>query len=244
MKAMILAAGRGERLRPLTDHTPKPLLKVNGIPLIEHHIIKLARAGITDIVINLAWLGEKIEEYLQNGSRFGVKIHYSWEQPHALETAGGIIKALPLLVNPDADDKRQELFLVINGDIYFDYDFTLLPVLGKEDLAHLWLVPNPEHNRDGDFVLSANRVSTLSAAELTHHQESYTFSGVGLYKADLFYQLAESEAYENGVLRLGPSLKKCAQQGLLAGELSSHFWTDVGTAERLQQVNLQVGVKG
>lgn len=248
MKAMILAAGRGERLRPLTDHTPKPLIKVNGIPLIEHHIVKLAAAGITEIVINLAWLGEQIEQYLQDGSRWNVSLQYSWERPHALETAGGIIKALPLLTDPQDVSAAHDTFLVINGDIYCDYDFSSIPDLAENDLAHLWLVPNPEHHPEGDFQLLAHRVSTLSSQEQAtsdnvSYKPSYTFSGVGLYKAALFYQLAQNkiDETENTVLKLGPSLKVYASKGLIQGELLTSFWTDVGTLERLQQVNRYLG---
>ena len=227
---MILAAGRGERLRPLTDHTPKPLIKVGGIPLIEHHIIRLAKAGITDIVINLAWLGEKIESYLQDGSRWGVNISYSWEKPHALETAGGIIKALPLLANAPIND--DDTFLVINGDIYLAFDFKQLPTLTATDQAALWLVPNPEHNAAGDFDLVNNNVCLISSST------SYTFSGVGLYKVKFFNEIAQS-LNKNGedVLKLGPSLKTAADKGVIKGELLTSFWADVGTVERLQQVN-------
>lgn len=239
MKAMILAAGRGERLRPLTDHTPKPLIKVNGIPLIEHHIIKLASAGITDIVINLAWLGDKIEQYLQDGSRWNVNLHYSWETPHALETAGGIIKALPLLTDPKNTHSQEDAFLVINGDIYIDYDFSDLPTLADTDLAHLWLVPNPAHNIKGDFGLIENRLSALS--DKSSQLSSYTYSGIGLYKAKFFYQLIEAINKDN-VMKLGPNLKKYANQGLIQGELLKSYWTDVGTPERLKQVNTYLGV--
>lgn len=238
MKAMILAAGRGERLRPITDHTPKPLIKVNGIPLIEHHIIKLAAAGFAEIVINLAWLGEKIEQYLQDGSRWGVNIRYSREKPHALETAGGIIHALPLLVEQQLENWHDEEFLVINGDIYLDYDFSALPGLTGTALANLWLVPNPEHNQQGDFDLVDDYVSPISS------QQSYTFSGVGLYKARFFTQLVENTVRkDNEIIKLGPSLKEYAKQGVIKGKLLNNFWTDVGTAERLAQVNEHVGVK-
>ncbi|GHE92108.1 N-acetylmuramate alpha-1-phosphate uridylyltransferase MurU [Thalassotalea profundi] len=249
MKAMILAAGRGERLKPLTDHTPKPLLEVNGMPLIEHHIIKLASVGITDIVINLAWLGDKIEQYLQDGSRWNVKLHYSREKPYALETAGGIIKALPLLVNHQDECAKEETFLVVNGDIYVDYDFSELPILSNTDLAHLWLVPNPAHNLTGDFYLIDNKISLLPAThdELeTQAQDSqipnYTFSGIGLYKAKFFYQLlADTNNEKDNVMKLGPSLKNYANQGLIKGELLTCYWTDVGTPERLKQVNTYLG---
>ena len=148
MKAMILAAGRGERLRPLTDTTPKPLIKVAGKLLIEYHIYNLAKAGITEIIINTAWLADKIHDELGDGSKYNVSIQYS-DEGEALETAGGIIKALPLLGN--------EPFLVVNGDIWCDYDFTKLPELEESKQAHLILIDNPEHNLKGDFARSEER---------------------------------------------------------------------------------------
>ena len=237
MKAMILAAGRGERMRPLTDSCPKPMLKVAGIPLIEHHIIKLAKAGVTDIVINHAWLGEQIEEYLKDGSQWNVSINYSRESKEALETAGGIIKALPLLrdeTNPEAP------FLVVNGDVYTDFDFTELPKLSKDCLAHIWLVNNPEHNLTGDFLLSkSNKVRNIKdKSTLSNDYVAYTFSGIGLYKPALF-----STQKSEHILPLGPLLRDSAEKLKLSGKLLLDHWTDVGTPERLDELNRRVTIK-
>ena len=233
MKAMILAAGRGERMRPLTDHIPKPLLKVAGTPLIEYHIMKLANIGVTDIVINLAWLGESIVDYLQDGEKLGVNIQYSWENDGALETAGGIIKALPKLAEKD------EPFLVVNGDIYIDYDFSALPTLTKKQLAHLWLVDNPSHNLSGDFHLKAGVLQSKQQAEMKGEtalqQHCFTFSGIGLYRPSLF------DAYlNNQVMPLAPILIAAMNKQQVSGEKLSGLWTDVGTPERLQLLNEQL----
>ncbi|WP_077340921.1 N-acetylmuramate alpha-1-phosphate uridylyltransferase MurU [Pseudocolwellia agarivorans] len=239
MKAMILAAGRGERMRPLTDDCPKPLLKVAGIPLIEHHIVKLAQAGITDIVINHAWLGYKIEEYLQDGSQWGVSIRYSRETQGALETAGGIIKALPLLVEKDEPNAP---FLVVNGDVYTDFDFTHIPLLPSDCLANIWLVANPEHNLKGDFLLAeeastlnkSNKVYNLTSKEnqpLQH--QAYTFSGIALYKPEFF----TAHSHDAAILPLGPLLRETAENLELSGTILKGQWTDVGTPERLNELN-------
>lgn len=237
MKAMILAAGRGERMRPLTDHLPKPLLKVAGIPLIEYHIKKLANIGVSDIVINLAWLGECIADYLQNGEKFGVNIQYSWEKNGALETAGGIIKALPKLA------EKNEPFLVVNGDIYIDYDFSQLPKLTEQQQAHLWLVDNPAHNLSGDFFLKDGELQNKQQAEMKGEtalqQHCFTFSGIGLYRPSLF------QAYlDNKVMPLAPILKAAMEKQQISGEKLSGLWTDVGTPERLQQLNKHIQGKG
>ncbi|WP_076417109.1 N-acetylmuramate alpha-1-phosphate uridylyltransferase MurU [Colwellia sp. UCD-KL20] len=239
MKAMILAAGRGERMRPLTDDCPKPLLKVAGIPLIEHHIVKLAQAGITDIVINHAWLGYKIEEYLQDGSQWGVSIRYSRETQGALETAGGIIKALPLLVEKDEPNAP---FLVVNGDVYTDFDFTHIPLLPSDCLANIWLVANPDHNLKGDFLLAeetstlnkSNKVYNLKSKENQPQQhQAYTFSGIALYKPEFFTALSHDVA----ILPLGPLLRETAENLELSGTILKGQWTDVGTPERLNELN-------
>lgn len=230
MKAMILAAGRGERMRPLTDHYPKPLLKVAGIPLIEYHIKKLVSIGVKDIVINLAWLGDLIERYLQNGEKFGVNIHYSWEHEGALETAGGIIKALPNLT------QENEPFLVVNGDIFIEYDFTNLPTLDVNQQAHLWLVDNPPHNLSGDFYLIKNHVHNKNLADtglITEaEKQTFTFSGLGLYRPSLFQTYLNQK-----VMPLAPVLKAAMDKQQITGELLSGLWTDVGTPERLAQLN-------
>lgn len=222
MKAMILAAGLGTRMRPLTDHTPKPLLQAGGKPLVVWHIEKLARAGFRDIIINLAWLGWKIPEALGNGSRWNVKLHYSDEQQEgALETAGGIIKALPLL--------GDEPFLVVNGDVWCDYVCPQRPLAGN-DLAHLVLVNNPEHNRNGDFVLQQGRV-------FTEGESRYTFSGIGYYHPALFAGLAY------GKRPLAPLLREAMQQGRVSGELFAGDWRDIGTPERLAELDQQLSAR-
>ncbi len=214
MKAMILAAGRGKRLRPLTDHTPKPLVQAAGKPLIEYQIEALAQAGISEIIINHAYLGEQIERQLGNGSRWGVVIHYSPE-PEALETGGGIFKALPLL--GDAP------FLVINGDIWTNFDYSSLQ-LAEDDLAHLVLIENPTHNPKGDFVLQGGRIVEAEAAR-------YTFSGIGLYRPALFAGcLAET-------FPLAPLLRQAIAADVVSGEYFTGDWIDVGTPQRLEQLS-------
>lgn len=218
MKAMILAAGRGERMRPLTDTLPKPLLEVRGKPLIVWHLQKLAKNGFKDIVINIAHLGYKIPEALGDGSDYGVNITYSDEQNEgALESAGGIVKALPLL--------GDEPFLVINGDVFCDYDFDSDFDLG-ENLAHLILVPNPEHNLDGDFGLNGTSI-------LNEDQIKYTFSGIGYYNPKLFNQL------EYGKSALAPLLREKIKNKKVSGELYKNMWHDIGTPQRLENINLK-----
>jgi len=219
MKAMILAAGRGERMRPLTDHLPKPLLEVRGRPMIEHIIAALAHAGIRDLVINHAHLGALIESTLGEGSRFGVRIAYSPEK-EALETAGGIAMALPLL--------GAAPFLVVNGDLMCDYDFSRLS--GKaldHDLAHLVLVPNPPQHPDGDFALEGDRIASHGDAGHMH-----TFSGIGLYQPQLFSGIAAGQKAP-----LAPLLRAAMDAGRVSGELHRGQWHDVGTPERLAALN-------
>ncbi|AZQ83261.1 nucleotidyltransferase family protein [Colwellia sp. Arc7-635] len=233
MKAMILAAGRGARMRPLTDSCPKPLLKVQGLPLIEHHIRNLVAAGIEDIVINHAWLGEQIVTHLGCGEQFSANIRYS-EEPVALETAGGIINALDLLAEQDDD-----VFLVINGDIFCDFDLTSLPTLKAEYNAHLVLVENPEHNPKGDFQLSAGMLMNRKE----NQQVSYTFSGIALYRKSFFKQYDENIAAGNNillqpaVLPLAPMLRAAAEQQTVSATVMINAWTDVGTPERLAKLN-------
>lgn len=217
MKAMILAAGRGERMRPLTDHTPKPLLRAGGHRLIEYHILALARAGITELVINHAHLGAQIEAELGDGTRYGVKIRYSAEgEGKALETGGGIFRALPLL--------GTEPFIVVNGDVYCDYPFNALPK-APDGLAHLVLVDNPPHHPEGDFVLEDGRVLAEGATRLT-------FSGIGLYHPQLF------EACEAGAFPLAPLLRDAMGRGQVSGEHYRGLWMDIGTPQRLEQLDL------
>ncbi len=226
MKAMILAAGRGERMRPLTDSCPKPLIKVAGKPLIEHHIRKLVAVGVTDIVINLAWLGEQIEDYLQDGKWLGANIQYSWERDGALETAGGIKQALSLLSN-----EEQQPFLVINGDIFCNYGFNDLPHLNSDKLVHLFLVKNPTHNQKGDFCISADLIKNPCEHESL---STFTFSGIGIYRPIFFSQENIDQKYP-----LAPLLRKAADKKLISGQVLLEHWTDVGTPERLAQLNNQ-----
>ncbi len=212
MKAMILAAGRGERLRPLTDSTPKPLLEVRGKPLIVYHLEALARAGFREVVINLSWLGAQIREHLGDGAEFGLRIEYS-EEAQALETAGGILQALPLL---------GERFVVVNGDLFTDYDFARLR--NADSLAHLVLVDNPQHNAGGDFALAGSVVKNAG-------QPMYTFSGIAQYHRSFFADLAA------GKQALAPLLRAAADRGQVSGELFDGEWIDIGTAERLKQLN-------
>lgn len=229
MRAMILAAGRGKRMRPLTDHTPKPLLRVGGKPLIVWHIERLVQAGITDLVINHAHLGTQIEQALGDGSRFGARIRYS-DEGTALETAGGIAFALPWL--GDAP------FAVLNGDIWCDYDPSRLPALAgrlqhSPDTAHLVLVDNPEHNPKGDFFLHAGRV-TLSALDSRH--PALTFSGIALYKPALFDDIPRGSKAP-----LAPLLRQQATLGRVSGEHHHGGWVDVGTPQRLAALDKQLG---
>lgn len=215
MNAMILAAGRGERMRPLTDKTPKPLLKVHGKPLIVWHIEKLASLGFSEIVINIDYLGDKIIQALGDGSEWGVSIIYSDErETGALESAGGIIKALPFMTD--------ETFLVVNSDIWCDYEFDSNFDL-KDDLAHLILVPNPQHNPEGDFGLNKDTVTNDS-------NKKYTFSGIGYYSSKLFENL------ECKKTPLAPILREAAQNKKVSGSLYLGEWRDIGTPQRLKEI--------
>ncbi len=215
--AMILAAGRGERLRPLTDSTPKPLLEVGGKRLIEYHIDRLCAAGIRRIVINTAWLAHKIHAALGDGAQYGVRIDYS-DEGEALETAGGIIQALPLL---------DERFIVVNGDVWCDFDFTAWQHGMAQKPAHLLLVDNPRHNLDGDFGIESGLLSTQA-------QPRYTFSGIAMYHRDFFSGLPAGKA------PLAPLLREQSRQGRVSAEYYSGQWCDVGTAGRLHDLRLQL----
>jgi MurNAc alpha-1-phosphate uridylyltransferase len=223
MKAMILAAGRGERLRPLTDTLPKPLVSVAGKPLIEYHLEKLALLGVTEVVINQAWLGHKLPEMLGNCSRWGLQISYS-DETSALETAGGIKQALPLL--------GDEPFLVINGDIFIDYlpDMTAAyqRVCQGKALGYLWLVDNPSHHPVGDFAIAAQGQLTLD------NEQRLTFAGLGIYHPQLFSALPQ------GKHALGPLLKQSITQQRIYGEYFNAYWCDVGTLERLEQLQTRL----
>jgi MurNAc alpha-1-phosphate uridylyltransferase len=220
MKAMILAAGRGERMRPLTDHTPKPLLAVGGKPLIVWHLERLAAAGFSEIVINHAHLGQQLETRLGNGSAWGMSIRYSAEGT-ALETAGGIAKALPLL--------GSEPFLVVNGDIYTDVDFARLRrALAAEKLAHLVLIDNPPQHAAGDFSLDGGNVTLEGIHKLT-------FSGVAVYRPQLFDSVAPDQP-----TKLAPILQRMIVQGSVSGEHHCGIWHDIGTPERLHALDAQL----
>lgn len=217
MKAMILAAGRGQRMAPLTDHCPKPLLALAGKPLIEHHLEKLAAAGFREIVINYAYLGHMIEQALGDGHRWGLDIRYSAEA-EALETAGGIRKALPLL----GDDP----FLLVNGDVWTNWSYCAASaVLQPGVLAHLWLVENPDHNPDGDFILDGSRVVDRLPA-----QAGLTFSGLSVLDPALL------KDYPQGRFALAPVLRSAMARGAVSGALLEADWVDVGTPQRLENL--------
>ena len=224
MRAMILAAGRGERMRPLTDHCPKPLLPVADKPLIVYHLERLAAAGFRDVVINHAHLGEQLVTALGNGQAWGLSITWSPEPVGALETAGGIRHALSHL-----DDGHDSPFLVLNGDIYCDWPIRPT-ALGKNDLAHLVLVDNPPQHPAGDFVLNGNRVTDKS-----NSAPSLTFAGIGFYRPGLFADLVDGDA-----AKLAPLLRDAMAQGRVSGEHHPGRWEDVGTPERLANLDIEL----
>jgi MurNAc alpha-1-phosphate uridylyltransferase len=256
MKAMILAAGRGERMRPLTDHTPKPLLQAGGKPLIVWHIERLVHAGITDLVINHAHLGVQIEQALGDGRRFGATIRYS-DEGTALETAGGIAFALPLLCQPSplaplplvgegkplpsptsgrGIEGEGDVFAVVNGDVYCDFDFSRLSarsatLAASDDMAHLVLVDNPEHNLKGDFCLTDERIVPTPQIPNPNSQV-LTFSGIGLYKPALFANIMRGSKAP-----LAPLLREQIALGKVSGEHHHGVWVDVGTPQRLDELD-------
>ncbi len=222
MKAMILAAGLGQRMQPLTLHTPKPLLEVAGKRLIEHTIEALVLAGITDIIINYAHLGEQFPKALGDGSKYGATIKYSPENDGPLETAGGIINALPLL--------GDEPFLIVNGDIWCDYPFTQLIENQKArdtSYCHLVLVTNPDHNQSGDFAINDGLLTEQG-------DNKYTYSGIGLYHPQLFSGL------EVQTMRLKPLLQEAIASNKATGEIYTGAWSDIGTVERLNELSAQL----
>jgi len=227
---MILAAGRGERMRPLTDHTPKPLLTVAGKPLILWHIEKLAKAGFGRIVINHAHLGDQIEEVLGDGDAFGLELRYSREG-EALETAGGIATAMPLI--------GAEIFPVINGDVFCDYDFArfagIMDCMQNDDtLAHLVLIDNPPHHLKGDFVLDDGLVRDKDIP-FPLPPSPFTFSGIGIYRRELF---ASIEPWKKAPL--APLLKAAMKNGRVSGEHFAGRWVDVGTPQRLRELDHEI----
>ncbi len=219
MKAMILAAGRGSRLRPLTDTVPKPLVQVQGQPLIVHHLMKLADVGVTEIVINHAWLGDQIEACLGDGSQWGVSIQYSPENDGGLETGGGVYQALPLL--------GDEPFILISADIFMSMSYhDLVHFQSMDALAHLVLVENPEHNPNGDFGLTPQGLLTNEA--------QYTYSGISVVSPQLW------KGFEAGVYPIAPMWRKAIEQQQCTAELFIGDWSDVGTPERLEALNVIV----
>jgi MurNAc alpha-1-phosphate uridylyltransferase len=220
---MVLAAGRGERMRPLTDAAPKPLLPVGGRRLIDYHLERLAAAGFREVVINTAWLGDMIEAALGNGARFGLAITYSHERPEALETGGGIFRALPLLGSAP--------FLLVNGDVWTDIDFAALrrdPPAGSH--AHLVLVKNPPQHPRGDFVLDQGQVAEGDG-------ERFTYSGIGIYRPELFAGCVA------GKFPLLPLLRKAIAARQLTGEVHAGRWYDIGTVERLAALDAQLALE-
>lgn len=233
MKALIFAAGLGERMRPLTLHTPKPLLAVGGKPLIEWHLEKLAALGVDEVVVNTSWLAERFPEALGDGARWGLRLRYSYEGPTPLDTGGGMLKALALL-QQDADPRAP--FLVVNGDIWSDCDFAALPRQFDGD-AHLLLVDNPPQHPRGDFRLGEDgRIGNDGEARLT-------YAGIGLYRASLFEDwrgaLGDAAGSELDPPRFSivPLLRRAADRGRLHGSHHRGRWTDVGTPERLRQLD-------
>ena len=229
MKAMILAAGLGMRMRPLTLNKPKPLLEVAGKPLIHYHLERLAAAGVTDVVINYSWLGEQLKEALGDGSKFGLSLSFSAEtQP--LETGGGIKKALPLLGN--------DPFIVLNGDVFTDFPIDILVKKGElhSHLAHLVLVSNPPHNIEGDFILDASGKVHCSGRKTNaqfngdNGRNTLTFGGISVLHANLF------SAEKEDIFPLGSILKCAAKVGQVSGEHYKGYWLDVGTLERLHRL--------
>ena len=236
MKAMILAAGLGKRMQPLTNTIPKPLLEVGGKYLIEFHLEKLAAAGIRDVVINTHWLAEQIPQALGSGEKWGLNIHYSHE-PELLETAGGIRQALEYLIddslldNSLADDSS-EIFLLINGDVYFEWELSAWldksKTALKEYQAFLALVPNPPHHLNGDFTCS--KASHLLGLNQNSSQDTYTYAGLGVFRASFFADL------DPGYRALGPLLKQAMANELIVGQVENAYWLDVGTPERLEEL--------
>ncbi len=232
MKALILAAGLGERMRPLTERTPKPLLEVGGKPLIVWHLERLASCGVDEVVINTSWLADQFPRALGDGARWGLKLHYSYEGPTALETGGGMRHALDLLRDDDDPDAP---FIAVNGDIWTDYDFKALPDAPTGD-AHLVLVDNPTQHPFGDFALVDGQLRNDG-------EPCMTFSGMGLYRPSLLHdwrsvigEVAGTEAAPPR-FKLAPLLRAAIAKGRISGEHHAGRWTDVGTPERLARLD-------
>lgn len=240
MKALIFAAGLGERMRPLTGHTPKPLLRVGGKPLIVWHLEKLAAIGVREVVVNTSWLAEQFPAALGDGERWGLRIRYSHEGTTPLETGGGMLHALPLLGDGDEGTASEMPFIAVNGDIWTDFDFARLPREPEGD-AYLVLVDNPAHNPCGDFVLAPDGgVHADGAPRLT-------FAGIGVYRPRLLERWREVIGRADGAdetpprFKLVPLLREAMTQGRVEGMRHSGAWTDVGTPERLRELDRSLG---
>jgi MurNAc alpha-1-phosphate uridylyltransferase len=275
VKALIFAAGKGERMRPLTETTPKPLLEAGGKPLIAWHLEKLAAIGIRDVVVNTAWLAQRFPETLGDGSRWGLRLHFSYEGPEPIETGGGMLHALPLLRE---DAKCDEPFLAVNGDIWTDYDLAILPQQ-IPGVAHLVMVMNPDHNPRGDFALEPlshrERSQPATAGEGSHKDvrteseagtaqrgegpvsdsagalrsdgpNRLTFSGIGLYRPSLFDAWRDVIGPAPGAgedpprFKLAPLLRAAMNAGAVTGEFHDGAWTDVGTPQRLAELDARL----
>ncbi|RNF86065.1 N-acetylmuramate alpha-1-phosphate uridylyltransferase MurU [Montanilutibacter psychrotolerans] len=241
MKALIFAAGLGERMRPLTNHTPKPLLTAGGKPLIAWHLEKLAAIGVREVVVNTSWLAECFEPALGDGRHWGLRLHYAYEGATPLETGGGMFNALALLC--DGDDARAP-FIAVNGDIWTDHDFDALPREPDGD-AHLVLVDNPAQHPRGDFVLTGDRVACGSDDDAR-----LTFSGIGVYRPALLADWRTVIGDVAGVddtpprFKLAPLLRAAMARGAVTGEHHRGHWTDVGTPERLAQLDARLSTNG
>lgn len=225
MRAMILAAGRGERMRPLTDTVPKPLLSAAGKPLIQYHVEALAAAGVHEIVINLAWKGSMLRDALGNGTRFGVSLAYSDEGDEALETGGGIFNALPLL--------GPEPFIVVSGDIWTDFAFRSVGSRlssGSSDVAHFVLVPNPRFHPKGDFSLSGGRITELKGPRRT-------YANIGVYRPAFF------DGCRPGRFPLVPLMRAWTREGRVSGELYEGAWRNIGTPAQLAELDRELAVR-
>jgi MurNAc alpha-1-phosphate uridylyltransferase len=236
MKALVFAAGRGERMRPLTDATPKPLLPAGGKPLIAWHLERLAALGVRDVVVNTSWLAERFPEVLGDGTQWGLRIRYAYEGPEPLETGGGMLNALPLL--GDAP------FLLVNGDVWTDYDFAALP-RDPAGLAHLVMVDRPPHAAHGDFSLDARRFVRDDG------QRKLTYAGIGVYRPQLLEgwrgvvgEAGEAVAGAAPRFRLAPILRARMAEGAITGEHHRGRWTDVGTPQRLAQLDAELAAAG
>ena len=221
MKALIFAAGKGERLRPITNHTPKPLVKVQGKPLLQYHIEALLEAGINDLVINVSWLKDSIIAFINSANFNGANIQFSIEPDEPLETGGGMLKALPLL--------GDEPFVVVNADVFTDFDFKQLNPLKPNNKVNLVLVNNPVHNSSGDFGLQQGNLQLK-----TENHPAFTYAGIGLYSPDILTPPFATERFS-----VVPYIKQAIKAQLAQGQLHSGQWHDVGTPDRLNELNQQ-----